>query len=65
MSGWQNRQSVYALDLSGTQQFVLLALVEHADNDGRNAFPSIERLAWLARCSVRTAQRTLNKLDLR
>ncbi len=62
MSGWQNRQAVYALDLSGTQQLVLLGLVEHADDEGHNAFPSIERLSWLARCSVRTVQRTLNEL---
>ncbi|ETW93839.1 MAG: hypothetical protein ETSY1_37460 [Candidatus Entotheonella factor] len=62
MSGWQNRQAVYALDLSGTQQLVLLGLVEHADDEGKGAFPSIERLAWLARCSVRTVQRILNEL---
>lgn len=62
MSGWQNRQAVYALALNMTQQAVLLALVEHMDKYGRNAFPGVARLAWIARCSVRTVQRVLSQL---
>ena len=41
---------------------VLIALAEHADEHGRNAFPSVRRLAARARCSERTVQRHLRAL---
>jgi len=48
--------------LSLTEKFVLLALCEKADNDGKNAFPSVDTLARYAECSDRTVQRALRAL---
>jgi hypothetical protein len=48
--------------LSLTEKFVLLALCEKADNDGHNAYPSVETLARYAECSDRTVQRSLRTL---
>ena len=48
--------------LSLTEKFVLLALCEKADNDGHNAFPSVDTLAQYAECSDRTVQRSLRSL---
>lgn len=41
---------------------VLLGLANHADPDGRDAWPSVERLAYYARMSPRSVRRHLGKL---
>lgn len=40
-----------------------LALADHADHEGRNAFPSVGLLAWKTRASRRTVQRHLRELE--
>lgn len=54
---------VWESELPQGQKFVLLAMADHANDEGRNAYPSIARLA--ERCSVdqRTVQRTLRALE--
>lgn len=54
---------VWNLDLQATQKLVLLAMADHADDEGGNAYPSVARLA--EKCSVdpRTVQRTLRALE--
>lgn len=42
---------------------VLIALAEHADENGRDAFPGHARLADRARMSVRSVQRNLRALE--
>ncbi|MCE7008553.1 helix-turn-helix domain-containing protein [Kibdelosporangium philippinense] len=52
---------------SSSLAIVLVGLANHADPDGRNAFPSLARLARYTRLSersVRYALRTLEELDL-
>jgi hypothetical protein len=52
---------------SSSLAMVLVGLANHADPDGRNAFPSLARLARYTRLSersVRYALRTLEELDL-
>jgi DNA-binding transcriptional ArsR family regulator len=41
---------------------VLVGLANHADPDGRHAYPSVNRLAYYARLSPRSVQRHLRKL---
>ncbi|MFJ5984509.1 helix-turn-helix domain-containing protein [Lentzea sp. NPDC092896] len=43
--------------------FVLLGLANHADSEGRNAFPSVERLAGYTRLSERSVQYALRDLE--
>ena len=61
MSGKISGQ-VWDLDLPHTELFVLLAITDHADHDGRNMFPSIDLLAYKTGYSRSTIIRTLNKL---
>lgn len=50
-------------DLNTTRKLILIALAEKADNDGRNAFPSVATLARYAECDERTVQRSLRHLE--
>lgn len=52
-----------ALDLPPALLPVLLALAEHAHNDGRNAWPAVSTLARMARKSERQVQRNLRELE--
>jgi len=42
---------------------VLLVLAEHAHKDGGGAWPSVQRIAQLARLSIRGTQSALRKLE--
>lgn len=61
------RATLWALDQAPTDDpaevVVLISLADEADDEGRNAWPSQERLATRARCSVRTVQRRLRALE--
>jgi hypothetical protein len=46
----------------GTARLVLLAIADHAGPDGRNAWPSQQRLARKCRVSVRTVRRAIDEL---
>lgn len=51
--------------LSDTQRLVALALADHADHDGRNAYPSVDTLALKTELHRRTVQRALADLVAR
>ena len=61
------RATLWALDdapvENATEVLVLLALADEAADDGRNAFPSIRRVASRARVKKRAAQYALRKLE--
>ena len=52
---------VWELDLPHNTQSILLALADHADDDGF-CYPSVGRLAWKTGYGVRQVQRTLKEL---
>lgn len=47
----------------GSDRLVLIVLADHADADGSNAYPAVETIAAEARCSRRTAQAALRRLE--
>ena len=47
---------------NSSQRFVLLAIADHAGDDGRNAYPSIETLARKTALSERTVMRAIDGL---
>jgi hypothetical protein len=51
--------------LPQAEKFVLLALCDHAHDDGSHVYPSISYLAWKVGASVRTIQRTMRALEER
>jgi hypothetical protein len=55
-------KEVWRLALTPTQQQVLMAMADYADDDGRNCFPSQPRLAWKTGLSESTVLRTIDKL---
>lgn len=61
------RATLWALDhaptTDPTETLVLVALADHADDDGRGCWPAHASIARRARCSVSTVQRTLTRLE--
>lgn len=53
---------VWSRDLPATVILTALALADHADHDGCNAYPSVRLLAWKTSQSRRTVQRHLRDL---
>ena len=53
-------RQVWSLDLSPTEQQVLMAMADFANDDGDNCFPSHGRLAWKTGYSERTVARAIN-----
>lgn len=54
---------VWALDLDHSQQSLLLALADHAKDDGSDCFPGVGYLAWKTGYSERQVQRILRELE--
>lgn len=54
---------VWELDLPQNKLLVLLALADHANDEGRNVFPSVKRVAWKTGYSPRQIQRVLRQLE--
>lgn len=54
---------VFDLDLRPDEQTIMLCLADHADDDGRNVYPSVAYLAWKSGRSERTVQRILRNLE--
>lgn len=54
---------VWSLALPATQKLVLLALADHADDRGGNAYPSVSGLAQKCGVDARTIQRSLRTLE--
>ena len=50
---------VWELDIPAEQQTVLLALADHAHDDGTSSHPGVRYLAWKVGMSERTVQRVL------
>jgi hypothetical protein len=49
--------------LDTLQTLVLLAMADHAQDDGTNCYPSMARIAFKARCSERQARRIVRSLE--
>lgn len=55
-------ERAYALDISPTEQRVLLVIAQHCDGNGHNAYPSVGLIAWKLGLKERHVQRTLHGL---
>jgi helix-turn-helix protein len=53
---------VWDLDLPHNKRLVLLAMVDHADHEGRNIYPSTDLIAWKTGYSFRQVQRIIDML---
>ena len=56
---------VWALDLRRDEKLVLLALADHAHDDGGKCYPGVRYLAWKSGYSERQIQRLLRRLQHR
>jgi hypothetical protein len=54
---------VWTLELEHGQQIVLLAMADHADDDGARCYPSVSYLAWKTNYSERQVQRIMAQLQ--
>lgn len=54
---------VWALDLPVGEMIVLLALADHAHDDGSKCFPGVNYLAWKTCTDRRSVQRNLRRLE--
>jgi hypothetical protein len=54
--------AVWDYELVPSEQSVLLALADHADHRGENAFPSVALLAWKTGLTERGVQKILHRL---
>jgi Helix-turn-helix domain len=55
-------ERAYALDISPTEQRVLLVIAKHCDENGHNGYPSVGLIAWMLGLKERQVQRTLHGL---
>ena len=55
---------LYDSPTTGNDRLALIAIADEADDEGRNAFPSMETIALKARISKRTAIRAVERLEL-
>jgi DnaD/phage-associated family protein len=53
---------VWDIDVPLRDLVVLLALTDHADDDGANMWPSLPRLAWKVGASVDTVRRSIRRM---
>jgi hypothetical protein len=53
---------VWELDLKNAKQLVLLAMADHADHDGENIWPSLNKIAWKTGYTERHVRRTVGEL---
>jgi hypothetical protein len=54
---------VWEHEFPANQQLVMLALADHANDEGSQIFPSIERIAWKTGYSTRSIQRVIRDLQ--
>lgn len=59
VTGWVLEHS----PATGAARMVLVVLADHANSDGSNAWPSVQRIAREARCSTSTVHRVLRELE--
>lgn len=55
--------SVYEIELTHGQQAVLLAMADHAQDDGTDVFPALARLAWKTGYDKRQIRRLIRELQ--
>lgn len=53
---------VWETAIDRPQKFVLLALADHADDEGNSVYPSMERIGWKTGYSKRHIQRIMDEL---
>lgn len=53
---------VYEREVNHAQQSILVAMADHADDDGRHCFPSVPFIAWKTGYSQRQVQRCIGEL---
>jgi len=56
---------VWTRDLPHPDQAILLALADHADDEGGSVFPSVKLVAWKTGYSTRQVQRIIRDLESR
>lgn len=56
-------RQVYEKELGASDQRVLLALCDHASDDGTNCYPSIKLLAWKLGVDRKTVMRAIGRLE--
>jgi hypothetical protein len=56
---------VYKLDLPRAERDVLLALADHANDDGGECYPGVDLLAWKTDFSTRHVERSLRQLEIK
>lgn len=54
---------IWELDIDHSEMIVLLAMADHADDDGQNCYPSNSYLAWKTGYSDRQVRRVLRTLE--
>lgn len=54
----------FYVPLDTQSSYVLVALADHADSDGRSVRPGVKRIATKAKCSERTVQYVLRYLEV-
>ena len=59
---WKISGLVWELDLTHSQQSILLAMADHAEHDGSQVFPSIALIAWKTGYSKRQVKRVIGEL---
>lgn len=55
--------AAFELSIRSVDKFVLIALADHAHEDGSGAYPCVERLAWKTGLSERSVQYALRQLE--
>src|SRR5687767_14274350 len=53
---------IWEMDLPHAEAWVLMALADHADHEGRNIYPGMGLVAWKTGYSRRQVQRIVNAL---
>ena len=53
---------IWGLEIDGREREVLLAMADHAHDDGSACYPSIPKLAWKVGVSERTVQRIIGQM---
>ena len=59
---WKISGLVWELDLTHSQQSVLLAMADHAHHDGSKVFPSVALISWKTGYSDRQVRRVTSEL---
>jgi DnaD/phage-associated family protein len=54
---------IWEIEVAQRDLLVLLALADHADHNGNNAYPSLALIAWKIGASERTVSRALKRLE--